>query len=62
MGIITTMSVGLKIDNAKIDFIEKYCKEKGWNNQKLTPEQRQEIRNNPEYRSIATKVKDDYGY
>ena len=62
MGIICDMSVALKIRNAKLDFITNYCKEKGWNNQAITPEQRQEIRNDPEYRSIATKVKDDYGY
>ena len=62
MGIICDMSVALKIRNAKLDFITNYCKKKGWTDQRLTPEQRQEIRNDPEYRSIATKVKDDYGY
>ena len=62
MGIICDMSVALKIRNAKLDFITNYCKEKGWNDQKITPAQQKEIRNLPEYRSIATKVKDDYGY
>ena len=40
--------------------ITAYCKKKGWNDQKITLEQRKEIRNSSEWKSIIPTIMEGY--
>ena len=49
-----------EVMNKRLDLITTYCKKKSWDDQKITPEQRKEIRATYEWRHIILKVMEGY--